>query len=181
VSGKRVHFLAVDENLHGCHRRQVRRQRVHDRIDGEQLVQRAARMGAGNVAGEIDERFASVPESTDRLSRADRGKLECAALGDVHVHLYNLRDAHFFPSTPLVLGTGALSRQKVRLETVTVEPGSVLVMFTDGLKSRTSLKGQLDILRQPPIAIAQHLIENDSRPDDDALVMVARFRNHSEA
>ena len=56
-----------------------------------------------------------------------------------------------------------------------VDPGSVLVMFSDGLKSRTSLKGKLDILRQPPIAIAQHLLENDSRPDDDALVLIARF------
>jgi anti-sigma regulatory factor (Ser/Thr protein kinase) len=109
------------------------------------------------------------------------GALECAALGDVHVHLYNLRDAHFFASTPLVLGSGALSRQKVRFETVKVQPGSVLVMFTDGLKSRTTLKGKLDILRQPTIAIAQHLIEHDSRPDDDALVAVARFRNDSGA
>jgi hypothetical protein len=66
-------------------------------------------------------------------------------------------------------------KQKIRLEHTTVEPGSILMMFTDGLKSRTSLKGQLDVLRQPAIAIAQHLIENDSRPDDDALVLVARF------
>ena len=77
--------------------------------------------------------------------------------------------------TPLILGTGQLSKQKVRIERATVEPGSILVMFTDGLKSRTSLKGQLDVLRQPVIAIAQHLLENDSRPDDDALVLVARF------
>jgi hypothetical protein len=48
-------------------------------------------------------------------------------------------------------------------------------MFTDGLKSRASLKGQLDIRRQPAILIAQHLFENESRPDDDALVLVARF------
>jgi hypothetical protein len=48
-------------------------------------------------------------------------------------------------------------------------------MFTDGLKSATNLKGQLDVLRQPPIAIAQHLLEKHARPDDDALVLVARF------
>jgi hypothetical protein len=48
-------------------------------------------------------------------------------------------------------------------------------MFTDGLKSRTTLKGELDVLRQPPIAIAQHLLEKNSRPDDDALVCVVRF------
>jgi hypothetical protein len=43
------------------------------------------------------------------------------------------------------------------------------------LKSRTSLKGQVDILRQPAITIAQHLLENYARLDDDALVLVARF------
>jgi anti-sigma regulatory factor (Ser/Thr protein kinase) len=109
-----------------------------------------------------------------RFNKND-GTLECASLGDVHAHLYHLRDAHFFASTPFILGTGNFSRQRVRLENVMVEPGSVLVMFTDGLKSRTSLKGKLDVLRLPAIAIAQHLIENDSRPDDDALVLVARF------
>jgi hypothetical protein len=51
-------------------------------------------------------------------------------------------------------------------------------MFTDGLKSRTNLKGKLDILRQPAITIAQHLLENDSRPDDDATVLVGRFSRY---
>jgi anti-sigma regulatory factor (Ser/Thr protein kinase) len=100
---------------------------------------------------------------------------ECVSLGDVHAHLYYLKDAHFFTPTPLVLAAGQFQKQRVRVEKVTVEPGSVLLMFTDGLKSRTTLKGQLDLLRQPPIAIAEHLLENDSRPDDDALVLVARF------
>ena len=56
-------------------------------------------------------------------------------------------------------------------------PGSVLVMFTDGLESRTSLKGQLDLLRKPPLVIAQDLLEEHSRGTDDALVLVARFKN----
>jgi hypothetical protein len=96
-------------------------------------------------------------------------------VGDVHAHVYKLREAHTFASTPLILGEGDLQRQRVRIEMETVEAGSVLVMFTDGLKSRTTLKGQLDVLRRPPIAIAQHLLETCSRPDDDALVLVARF------
>jgi anti-sigma regulatory factor (Ser/Thr protein kinase) len=111
---------------------------------------------------------------TVRFNKNDR-MLECVSVGDVHAHLYRLRNAHFFAATPLVVGSGQLRKRRIRIETVTVEPGSILVMFTDGLKSRTNLKGQLDVLRQPAIAIAQHLLENDSRPDDDALVLVARF------
>jgi anti-sigma regulatory factor (Ser/Thr protein kinase) len=109
-----------------------------------------------------------------RLDKMDR-TIECASFGDVHSHLYTLRDAHFFPSTPFILGDGDLAQRRIRVETEPAEPRSVLVMFTDGLKSRTTLKGQLDILRQPVIAIAQHLLENDSRPDDDVLILVARL------
>ena len=102
--------------------------------------------------------------------------LECVGVGDVHSHLYRLRDAHFFASTPLILGEAKLTPPKIRIEKTTADPGAVLVMFTDGLKSRTSLKGELDTLRQPPISIAEHLLEKYSRPDDDALVLVGRFR-----
>jgi anti-sigma regulatory factor (Ser/Thr protein kinase) len=103
------------------------------------------------------------------------GEAECVSLGDVHSHLYYLKEAHFFTPTPLVLAAGQFQKQRVRVEKVAVQPGSVLIMFTDGLKSRTTLKGQLDVLRQQPIVIAEHLLENDARPDDDALVLVARF------
>jgi anti-sigma regulatory factor (Ser/Thr protein kinase) len=112
--------------------------------------------------------------SIARFNDSDR-TLECASVGDVHCHLYNSRDAHFFTSTPLVLGAAHSAKPRIRTEKATVEPGSILVIFTDGLKSRTTLKGQLDVLRQPPIAIAEHLLETYRRPDDDALVLVARF------
>jgi anti-sigma regulatory factor (Ser/Thr protein kinase) len=109
-----------------------------------------------------------------RFERAS-WSMECISLGDVHSHLYNLKNAHFFTATPLILGTGQFRRQSVRVEHKTVAPGSVVVMFSDGLKSRTTLKGELEILRKPPIAIAEHLLNTESRPDDDALILVARI------
>lgn len=104
------------------------------------------------------------------------GMLECFSAGDVQAHLYTFRTAHFFTPTPLVLGTGPLLRQRIRIEKNSLPGNSVLALFTDGLKSQTSLKGQLDALRQPAIAIAQRMIESYARPDDDALVLVAKFR-----
>ena len=109
-----------------------------------------------------------------RFNKED-STIECISLGDVQCHLYHLKEAHFFTPTPLILGTGQFQKQRIRGEKVALQPGSILVMFTDGLKSKTTLKGQLDVLRKPPIAIAEHLLENDSRPDDDALVLIARF------
>jgi hypothetical protein len=113
--------------------------------------------------------------SAIRFTRHD-GMLEYFSAGDVQAHLYTLRTAHFFTPTPLVLGTGPLLRQRIRVEK-TARPGnSVLAIFTDGLKSQTTLKGQLDVLRQPAIAIAQRMIESYARPDDDALVLVVKLR-----
>jgi len=102
--------------------------------------------------------------------------VECISAGDVHVHLYTGRDAHFFTSTPLIVGDSEFSKRKIRVEHASASPGSVLVMFTDGLHSRTTLKGELDLLRRPAIAIAQQLVQNFSRPNDDAMVLVARLK-----
>lgn len=108
----------------------------------------------------------------DALSRV----LQCLSAGDIHVHLYHVRDAHFFTSTPFVVGDPALRSRRLRVEEAVVAPGSVLVMFTDGLSSRTTIKGELELLRKPAIVIAQDLLEKHSRGTDDALVLVARFR-----
>ena len=44
VAGERRHFLAVDQDLDRLDGREVDRQRVDNRVDREQLVQRAARV-----------------------------------------------------------------------------------------------------------------------------------------
>lgn len=112
--------------------------------------------------------------SVARFHRRER-LVESASIGDVHSHVYHLKNAVFFAATPLILGTPQFAKHRVRVERTPVEPGTILVVFTDGLKTRTTLKGQLDVLRLPPIAIAQHLLEHYARPDDDALVLVARL------
>jgi len=102
------------------------------------------------------------------------GDVDCLAAGDVHAHLYSGRDAHFFTSTPFVVGDPQFARRKVRIEHTTVDAGAVLLMFTDGLQSRTTLKGELELLRRPAIVIAQYLLATHVRPNDDAMVLVAR-------
>jgi anti-sigma regulatory factor (Ser/Thr protein kinase) len=100
--------------------------------------------------------------------------IDCVSVGDVHSHLYAQRAAQFFSSTPLILGEGNIKRLHLRIDRENAPAGAILVMFSDGLKSRTNLKEQLDVLRLPSIAIAEHLLEHYSRPDDDALVLVVR-------
>jgi anti-sigma regulatory factor (Ser/Thr protein kinase) len=102
--------------------------------------------------------------------------LQCILAGDVRAQLYHYRDSHFFTPTPVILGGVASQQKRIRVEETPVAPGCVLVMFTDGLETKTNLKGQLEMLRRPAIAIAQHLIETHSRNTDDSLVFVARIK-----
>jgi anti-sigma regulatory factor (Ser/Thr protein kinase) len=110
-----------------------------------------------------------------RFNRNDN-TLESVSLGDVHAHIYKLNTARFLTATPFILGARQFPKQRVAIEKVNAEPGAIVVIFSDGLRSSTTLKGQLDILRQPVIGIGEHLLAQHSRPDDDALALVARLR-----
>jgi negative regulator of sigma-B (phosphoserine phosphatase) len=63
-----------------------------------------------------------------RFSKQDRA-IECASAGDVHAHLYTRKDAHFFASTPFIVGDRKVPQRKLRIENAIAEPGSVLVVF----------------------------------------------------
>src|SRR5215207_204811 len=54
VPGQGIDFLAVDQDLDAGDRRQVDGQGVDDGVDGEQLVERPARVRAGDLARQID-------------------------------------------------------------------------------------------------------------------------------
>lgn len=142
-----------------------------------EVVARNSRTDLSRLAVIINSELNGTRGCAISLIRFDRSgsTLEFLSAGDVYAHLYHLREAHFFTPTPMVLGTNQLRPQKIRVETAAVAPHSVLVIFTDGLKSKTTLKGDLETLREPAIAIAQHLLETHSRPDDDALVCAIKF------
>src|SRR5436190_19705589 len=55
-----VDFLAVDENLDPRHGRQVHRERIHEGVNGEDFVERAARVLRHDVSGQVDERVAAL-------------------------------------------------------------------------------------------------------------------------
>ena len=74
-------FLAVDQDLHARDGRQVDRQRVDDRVDGEELVERAAGVLASATSPlEIDERVASLADDSAR-SAVPAGIAEASGAG----------------------------------------------------------------------------------------------------
>ena len=48
----------------------------------------------------------------------------------------------------------------------------ILILFSDGIRSKLDLTGELDLLREHPAVIAQRVVERFARDDDDVLVMV---------
>jgi anti-sigma regulatory factor (Ser/Thr protein kinase)/serine/threonine protein phosphatase PrpC len=142
------------------------------------LVRQNAHRGLDDILIEVNGGLAETRGCVLGLVRfvQQQRLLQCVLAGDLRAQLYHFRDTHFFTSTPLIVGDAEIPRRRIRIEETTVNPGTVLAMFTDGLETKTSLKGELDVLRRPAIVIAQHLIERHSRGTDDALVFVARLR-----
>jgi anti-sigma regulatory factor (Ser/Thr protein kinase)/serine/threonine protein phosphatase PrpC len=143
-----------------------------------ETISRNSHLGLREIIDAINDDLAGIRGCVLAIVRfnAESRVLQCLSAGDVRVHLYHFRDAHFFTSTPFVIGDPDLPSRKLRVEEARVAPGSVLVMFTDGLQSRTTIKGELDLLRRPALVIAQELLEKHSRGTDDAMVLVTRFK-----
>ena len=75
VAGQRIDLLAVHQNLNSRDARQVDRQRIDDRKDGQRFVERSASVSRGDFTAEIDERLALGREVNRANSgpRRDRG------------------------------------------------------------------------------------------------------------
>jgi hypothetical protein len=71
-----------------------------------------------------------------------------------------------------VLGTNGARPPRIAREAHRLDERDVLVLFTDGIRSRFVLEDDLDLVREHPIVIAQRVVERFSREDDDVLVMV---------
>jgi serine phosphatase RsbU (regulator of sigma subunit) len=99
--------------------------------------------------------------------------LDVACVGNIGVHLYGLGPSRRLGGSSFVLGgSGPLFRANHELEVL--GEGDALVMFTDGLVTRTDIEGDLDLLREHPVVIAAALVERFGRDNDDVLVMAVR-------
>ncbi len=125
-------------------------ERCHETIQGTR--------GAVMAAAKLDEPGESVT---------------VASVGNVAVHAYGPETSRRAAGSSFVLGSPGVLRKPLQ-ETFPLGRRDALVLFTDGLSSRTDIEGELDILWEHPVVIAQHLVERFSRDNDDALVLVVR-------
>jgi anti-sigma regulatory factor (Ser/Thr protein kinase) len=94
-------------------------------------------------------------------------------VGNIDVHIYGLAKGRRFAGPSFVIGAPGTSRRTKR-EEHPLGLRDVLVLFSDGLSTRTDLEGELDLLREHPIVIAHQLAQRFGRENDDVLVLVAR-------
>jgi anti-sigma regulatory factor (Ser/Thr protein kinase) len=99
---------------------------------------------------------------------------QVACVGNVSAHLVGPRGAYRLTGHSFVLGAPGRT-PKVLIEQRALERNEVVILFTDGLSTKTDIEGELDLLlREHPVVIAHQLVERFGRAHDDALVVVAR-------
>ena len=101
--------------------------------------------------------------------------LQLAAGGNVTTRIERRKTpTRTYLGTPFVLGATTPALKKPRIENALLDREDTLIVFTDGLSTRTTLGDEAHLAHAPPIVIAQWLLARFGRANDDALVFVAR-------
>jgi anti-sigma regulatory factor (Ser/Thr protein kinase) len=139
---------------------------------------RAARVlsAAGDVAPDLvvadcDRRLLRTRGAVMVAARLDAtGGLSVAGVGNVAAHTYGRGPSWRFGGSSFVLGAPGGAR-RIAVEAHHLDDRDVLLLFSDGIRSRIDLTGELDLLREHPVVVAQRVVERFAREDDDVLVM----------
>jgi hypothetical protein len=129
--------------------------------------------GAVMAVARLSESIGTLGKGPGLPSPQTADEIEAACVGNVSVHAYGFSAGWRMLGTSFVLDAPDPTRKPVR-EEHPLGPRDALVLFTDGLSTRTQLEGDLDLLREHPIVIAHQLALRFGRDNDDALVLVVR-------
>jgi anti-sigma regulatory factor (Ser/Thr protein kinase) len=148
---------------------------AHAAAAAAEEVVRATVGGPEAILSAMDQRLAGTRGAAASVITLDVGtrELEAAGVGNLTARICTARASSTLVGRAGTLGTprghGRIVVQRARLE-----PGEVLILFSDGLKRETTLTEALATLREPPIVMAQHLLDHYGRGHDDALVIALR-------
>ena len=131
--------------------------------------------GAGATLQLIDKALTKTRGAAGAIAELDpkKGSVTIAGVGNVSARLLYDGQSKSFGSDNGTLGTGV---RKVSEFNHPWTPGCLLVMHSDGMKTRWSLDDYPGILRKSPGLIAGLLYRDFRRGGDDATVIVVRHR-----
>jgi anti-sigma regulatory factor (Ser/Thr protein kinase) len=107
------------------------------------------------------------------LIDAERGELAYAAVGNIGGRVFNGTRSQHLLDHPGTIGT-RLPLPTVRLQHTPWQPGSTLVLVSDGIRSVWSLEDHPRLLEHHPSVVAAVIEREYARPTDDATVLVVR-------
>ncbi|HLJ49889.1 MAG TPA: ATP-binding protein [Bryobacteraceae bacterium] len=157
---------------------------VIDGLGHGQFAQRASRAARQYVEQHFDQPLEKLFRGAGRVCRGTRGvvmalacvdharaKLRVASVGNIEVR-YVGGSEHFSPVVRR--GIVGLNAPEAVVTEHAWNPGSLLIMHSDGLSTRWDWNDFSDLAREAPEIIAQRLMRKLGKPDDDATVVVAR-------
>ncbi|MGM0575198.1 MAG: SpoIIE family protein phosphatase [Myxococcota bacterium] len=161
---------------------------ICDGLGHGHLARRASDRVIGAFRRHADAPLLEIMEACDAAAEETRGavlgllgwdedtrELTFTGMGNVGAMVVRPFETKRFLSAPGVLGgSHHIRRRRRRVEHLTLERRDVVVLYTDGLRSNVRMDQDPAVLRRPPVLIAQHLLEEHTRPHDDALLFVMR-------
>lgn len=174
-----VLMIAIADGLgHGRQAREASAtaMRVFDRAGATPLEATLATMDEGLVStrGAV----VTLAELSATVRSLLRRTLHSCAVGNIEGQVTSFRQARRLRGTSSVLGQKRSSMTSATMkpqdDVLAVARNEVIVFATDGISSRCSIETDASLLGAHPIVIAQRIIENFGRDNDDALVVVVR-------
>ncbi len=101
------------------------------------------------------------------------GTTSTASVGNVSAYMCGPSISQRFGGASFVLGSPGPLRPP-RTDHATLTPRDALLLFSDGITSRAHCDKRLDLLREHPIVIAQTIMKEFGRDDDDVIVFAMR-------
>jgi anti-sigma regulatory factor (Ser/Thr protein kinase) len=119
-----------------------------------------------------DEQLRGTRGAVMAVGRIDgAGSVTMAGVGNVGASIHGTGPSWRFGGSSFFLGAGGRA-PRIGIERSRIQERGVLVLFSDGIRSSFDLSRDFALLREHPIVIAQHVVEQYGRRDDDALAIV---------
>lgn len=134
-----------------------------------------AHRGPAGALEACHDALASTRGAVMAVARLDipRRGVEVASVGNIVSEVVGPRASSRFGGVSHVLGAPKRGL-RIPSETRSVDAGHLLLLFSDGVSARASIREDLALLRQHPVVIAHEVLKRFGRDHDDALVVVVR-------
>ena len=102
----------------------------------------------------------------------DTGIVKCSGIGNINIRVFGRTYRHVMLKDGLI----GYRMSNPKTETLTLEDGEILIMYSDGVRSHFGLENMPDIFRKDAKTIAKDVIRMFGKKIDDASCIVLRYR-----